>query len=848
MTADICRTIAHELVHRKQDEMGFIKDRNTAGETGSPIENQANAVAGILLRDYGKINKEIYLEGLVLNEVSNMSGGNGSEDRPDGAFLPKGTARKLGARDGYNNSDRWYTNGGYIQLEFPKADAIFGDEDQNKLTVTYVANNLPRQTGPITKFNKNPQKTKVITEMGRNDIHFKAVFDYYKNGSARAKQLVSMLVTGEKFSKVKEIVQGLMEMEKEDIEYVEDRLGISPFNEIAKEVYGGAEGGWYGGGAKRWVDDNENDYTDLSNMEDINIDVNPGDEIRMGKFKNKKVKVKDIGKDQHGMPTINGRQATTFRTVNEANVMGGAMQDDQSYRSPYTDKWERFDDRAQTHAEIVGYKVIGHTSDSYPQKKKGVVMPSKNPKEENGPGKRWIHPIKGEDYTNEKKEKWEMYPFNSRPQAYAPPPAVGDQINIFKYTKPKVIKENIEEWNQLLLEGGAYGHMSHPFDDMELTFGQLKDIISKALDGDLGVVREKTDGQALAISWKNGRLIAARNKGHLQNAGEAAMGIEDVASKFAGRGGLTDAYNYAMKDLSAAIQSLSKGQRDKVFNEGKCFMNIEVIWPTSVNVIPYGQALLVFHNTTCYDETGKAIGADQSAARTLAGMIKQINADVQSKYTIQGPPITSIPKNQNLSSLKGKYLSKLSKLQTEFGLADNDTVALYHQSWWEDYIDKNAPSKVDKITKESLVKRWAFGDKSFRLNTISNEEIVKWAIDTDKINVAKQQKENMQPFEEIFLGVGADILSFVSSVLTVHPDSAIRNMKDRLKDVAEKVRTAGNPAQIQKFKSELERLNKLGGVSNIVASEGLVFFYGGKTYKLTGTFAPLNQLLGIFYE
>ena len=134
------------------------------------------------------------------------------------------------------------------------------------------------------------------------------------------------------------------------------------------------------------------------------------------------------------------------------------------------------------------------------------------------------------------------------------------------------------------------------------------------------------------------------------------------------------------------------------------------------------------------------------------------------------------------------------------------------------------------------------------MNTISDEGIVKWAIDTDKINVAKQQKENMQPFEEIFLGVGADILSFVSSVLTVHPDSAIRNMKDRLKDVAEKVRTAGNPAQIQKFKSELERLNKLGGVSNIVASEGLVFFYGGKTYKLTGTFAPLNQLLGIFYE
>jgi hypothetical protein len=362
------------------------------------------------------------------------------------------------------------------------------------------------------------------------------------------------------------------------------------------------------------------------------------------------------------------------------------------------------------------------------------------------------------------------------------------------------------------------------------------------------ILVHNTDGQALAISWKNGRLIAARNKGHLQNAGANAMGIEDVANKFAGRGGLTDAYNFAMHDLTAAIAGLSNSQKIKIFDEGKCFMNIEVIWPTSVNVIPYGQPLLIFHNTTCYDETGKAIGADQSAARTLAGMIKQINADIQKNYTIQGPPITSIPKNEQLRSKQTKYLSKLSKLQNEFGLSDNDNVSLYHQSWWENFIDTKAPVKVDQMTKEALVRRWAFGDKSFKLNTISNPELQKWAVDNDKVNVVKQQKDNIRPFEEIFLGVGADVLSFVSSVLTVHPDKAVRNMKERLKDTAEKVRAAGNPAQIQKLKTELERLNNLGGIEKIVATEGLVFFYNGKTYKLTGTFAPLNQILGIFYE
>jgi hypothetical protein len=56
--ADILRTLAHELVHRKQDEDGRIDYES--GETGSEIENEANAQAGILLRNFGKLNKQIY--------------------------------------------------------------------------------------------------------------------------------------------------------------------------------------------------------------------------------------------------------------------------------------------------------------------------------------------------------------------------------------------------------------------------------------------------------------------------------------------------------------------------------------------------------------------------------------------------------------------------------------------------------------------------------------------------------------------------------------------------------------------------------------------------------------------
>lgn len=56
--ADVLRTLAHELVHHKQ----FLDGKLTknSNETGSPDENEANAIAGILLRNYGKDNPIIF--------------------------------------------------------------------------------------------------------------------------------------------------------------------------------------------------------------------------------------------------------------------------------------------------------------------------------------------------------------------------------------------------------------------------------------------------------------------------------------------------------------------------------------------------------------------------------------------------------------------------------------------------------------------------------------------------------------------------------------------------------------------------------------------------------------------
>ncbi len=731
--------------------------------------------------------------------------------------------------------------------------------------------------------------------------------------------------------------------------------------------------------------------------EEIKLNVKVGDQILMGKFKNKKVIVKSIGKDEWGMPTINGKKAVTFRipkkeelkevSVNSSNNVEKVETDDGT--GPFASSWKQYHNQAKLRAKKLGYEAIDRPEEIKQEKElvnyreldprnQVTNFPiMQEPKNTDSIGKftakraytNWLgDALKAANdmgwervFTSKEKEEMKQAKSDgtanikvvkegliseddisqivdeimnemglpggagvglSLPGGYingAPnpkdvkklkskldkdgseeyQPVKEDQIpgglakgmdlkDIAKHHKisPQTLKNEFikgyaverehttdiniakeialdhlyEDPNYysklskietpmnegLLLEGGAYGHMNHPFDiEMNLTFGDLKQIVVRALNGDLELAREKTDGQALAISWVNGRLVAARNKSHTKNKGEGAMTIGQVAQQFAGRGSLTDAYTFAMNDLSKAVSALSEPQRKKIFKDGACFMNLEVIYPQNANVIPYGQPLLVFHGTFEYNKEGEVIGENQEAAKILAGMIKQVNKHVQDTYTIQGPPMQSLPKSEKLSKLQGKYISMINKLQKEFNLSDIDGVADYHQAWWTKFVEKNA-KKLDSVEKIGLVKRWAFGDKGFRINQIQDAKIKAWADKTDKQDQQKIMKDNIIKFEQIFLGVGADVLSFMESVLTANPSDATKQLRKELGNAIKQIKASGNPQQIDKLKIELSRLNALGGFDKIVPNEGIVFVYGGNTYKLTGAFAPLNQILGIF--
>jgi hypothetical protein len=93
--------------------------------------------------------------------------------------------------------------------------------------------------------------------------------------------------------------------------------------------------------------------------------------------------------------------------------------------------------------------------------------------------------------------------------------------------------------------------------------------------------------------------------------------------------------------------------------------------------------------------------------------------------------------------------------------------------------------------------------------------------------------------------VGAQILKNISGYLAVSGDSAVQKIRRDVIAAIKQVKRSKDVKKLATLKHQLEKLEAIGGLSSIVPSEGIVFKYKGKTYKFTGAFAPVNQILGL---
>ena len=113
---DIFRSIAHELVHHKQNEDGRLgKDIAKEGTTGSDIENEANSEAGKIMRWFAKANPDMFNKTYVVETNTAAMGGVRGLGNVTGEVSPTEVSQYVLDNQAYtqqlqnNNTEQLYT-------------------------------------------------------------------------------------------------------------------------------------------------------------------------------------------------------------------------------------------------------------------------------------------------------------------------------------------------------------------------------------------------------------------------------------------------------------------------------------------------------------------------------------------------------------------------------------------------------------------------------------------------------------------------------------------------------------------------------------------------------------------
>jgi len=387
--------------------------------------------------------------------------------------------------------------------------------------------------------------------------------------------------------------------------------------------------------------------------------------------------------------------------------------------------------------------------------------------------------------------------------------------------------------------GGAAGHVSQMWEATDLTFRQITDILDKISSQELKNVTEKLDGQNIMISYKDGKVIAARSAKELRNFGELAMDVEAMAEYFSKRGNppsVERSYVEAMNDFQKIFDQLSPAAtvNDELWLmfSGKLWLNVEILYEENENVIPYFKNQLRIHHVRHLDEDGQTI---KIFTDPLLKVIEDVQRTVKTTYEIKR---TNSVKTV-LSAFEAAYFNGLiNSLMNDFNLNDNNTIADYT----EKYVFSVMDDRIIGDLRTQLAKRWGRGDKSTRINVLLKDEPedIQTLIRSHEERSKLTYDTAIREFKSIFSNIGITVLQQLEGLTTKDPEACVNRIK-------EKMVKAINHAKINipnGVESHIEFYEELGGLESIAPTEGIVFEYEGRLLKLTGSFTSQLRIIG----
>jgi hypothetical protein len=395
-----------------------------------------------------------------------------------------------------------------------------------------------------------------------------------------------------------------------------------------------------------------------------------------------------------------------------------------------------------------------------------------------------------------------------------------------------------------LIEGGASGHMAHPYDYTEFTLRDLKGLIRNLFSGKIEDITEKIDGTNIQATMnQQGQVVFIRNKTDL-NSELGGMTIDDMAKKWEAKPSVAKTFLTAGHIITEVFEQIGP----KFFNPSdnkKLVLNCECVTEGKTNVLYYNSSQVDFHDIWVYEKNEEGKWENTDVTKTGLDTIQKACEKVDNA---QITPKLIIKVQQDSEEILVSFIKKLDRIFKDANCKEQSTVDDWKFSRFLSYC-KEHEEWTDWVLKSEegtrlLYRRWFYDDKSVNIKKICElyPEDANNVRAVDKKEYKQWVASVMEPLDNFFIELGNSIIELCDGILNQDSKAEIvKKLKTDLEDVVSEIELNGDDDANQKMTRQLQRLEGM----SLNASEGIVFRYKGKLMKCTGSFAALNQALGM---
>ena len=422
--------------------------------------------------------------------------------------------------------------------------------------------------------------------------------------------------------------------------------------------------------------------------------------------------------------------------------------------------------------------------------------------------------------------------------------------------------------SEAMSEGGTAGHMSHPFDIDEFTFGDYKQLVRDLFESKIERFTEKLDGMNIfATVDERGIVRFARNKTDLSSQ-FGGMDPDGMVARW-GRDGQDPSIHGAYMKAYNLFNDVIERLPDPVgfFNENGCriYANCEVIMEMHPNVILYPKDVLSFHGLAAFtlNENGKAESVDlpDGILDKKMAVLEKLLPSVKSQYgEAQITPEVAIDVKDNNEKTIENFIEQIDHIEDYAEVDDNTTIIDYRAKLLPDWLATNGYEVLlNNDFTDYLLNRWVYGVKKPSISTIKTQisksgnpnaqQICDAIVEFEGENkagdpISYAMRDIMEPVQMFFYRLGNEIIRRCKDYTNLGREGLVLDeILRQLEDTKQLLKNSGDVELQEKMTYFLQRLSELEFKYN--SMEGVVFNYRGHTFKLTGSFAALNRAINM---